>query len=119
MSMRASIIGLLVLVAVCGGGLFFFTSYMSRDAQMRDSERDFRIAHSERIAKTIAAADRTRYADDDSEWVEDGGDIAAPEELDDWYADSSASGPFDPTPEEDDFLIADTEPYSDAQPIDW
>ena len=117
MQFRATLIGLFVIVALCAGGLFAVFSYFGRDAEMRSAELAYQAAHADEIA-SAQARHAARHADEPGGGVDYGGGSEKPaseEEiaLDDWYASAGTDeGPFDPTPEDNSWLI------NDAQPIE-
>ena len=121
MSLRSTLIGLFVIVALSAGGLFAVKSIFTRDAQMRDAERSF--YESNRAEYAAAAANRSGEDETETVWADDGADGGfeddAPVSLDDWYAAAGSSNePASADPEDKSFLINDAEPYSDAEPID-
>ncbi|MGE5953400.1 MAG: hypothetical protein ACM308_07280 [Qipengyuania vulgaris] len=121
MSLRSTFIALAVIIALCGGGLYLLNNAFSREAQIRDAELGFAANH----GNEIAAANARLNTRQDSGYYEEAETAPAyegeePLSLDSWYADAgSSSGPADTTPEDKDYLVNDTEPYSDAEPIDW
>ena len=120
MSMRATLASLLALVLLCAGGVYMVYSHFSRDAQMRDAELAYNRLHAEQIAQT-QAAHASRMAAQDGQAPSAGAPAMnvepaqssadTPEDLADWYADAGASNePFDPTPEDNSWLINDAQP---------
>ena len=124
MSLRSTFIALGLIIALCGAGLYLLNNAFSREAQMRDAELGFAEAHSDEIAAANARLNAKRDSDEDEYYEEmetapaDEGE--EPLSLDSWYAGAGSSdGPADTTPEDYSYLVNDTEPYSDAEPIDW
>ena len=120
MSLRSTLIGLFLIIALSAGGLFAVKSIFGRDSQMRDAERSFYTDHKDEFA-AVAAARRASEAE--TEWDEDEseGDLVGdtPTSLDDWYAEAGGSDkPASAEPEDKSHLINDAEPYSDAEPFD-
>ena len=117
MSTRTTLIALFALLVFCGGGLYLFTSVLSRDAQMRDAEREFRIANGDRIGRIVSKAEKLRLAQQQQQDTAE--EPASSSDLDAWNAEAgTADEVFDPTPEDDTYLIQDAEPTSDAAPVD-
>ncbi|MBX7541342.1 hypothetical protein [Qipengyuania sphaerica] len=109
MKLRTTIIAMFVLIAICGGALYAMQSYFSRDSQMRDAELAFRDTHADEIAANRAALNRKVPREDEVQPVVEGEE---PLTLDDWYADAgSSTEPFDPTPEDNSYLINTAEPF--------
>lgn len=124
MSLRSTFIALALIIALCGGGLYLLNSAFSREAQIRDAELGFAETHRDEIASANArlnaeqGSDETEYREETETAPADEGE--EPLGLDAWYADAGSSdGPAEPTPEDYSYLVNDTEPYSDAEPIDW
>ena len=124
MSLRSTFIALGLIIALCGGGLYLLNNAFSREAQMRDAELGFVETHKEEIAAANARLNATRDSDE-TEYYEETETAPADEgeeplSLDSWYAGADSSdGPADTVPEDYSYLVNDTEPYSDAEPIDW
>ena len=124
MSLRSTFIALGLIIALCGGGLYLLNNAFSREAQMRDAELGFVETHKEEIAAANARLNATRDSDE-TEYYEETETAPADEgeeplSLDAWYAGAGSSdGPADTVPEDYSYLVNDTEPYSDAEPIDW
>ena len=115
MSMRATMLGLGMLVLLCGAGVFGVYSYFSRDAQMREAERSYNMLHADRIAAAQAAHAARLRAQQGKTLPRRSAQAAAASEtdmsLDDWYADAgSQDEPFDPAPEDKSYLINDAAP---------
>ena len=124
MSLRSTFIALTLIIALCGGSLYLLNNVFSREAQMRDAELGFAETHRDEIAAANAKLNARRDSDE-TELHEEAETAPADEgeeplSLDSWYAGAgSSSGPADTTPEDYSYLINDTEPYSDAEPVDW
>lgn len=121
MSLRSAFIGLALLTALCGGGLYVLQSHFGRETQMRDAERAFLTGHAGNNAPdSIVATDPSPSR---------GGSASVPAEpaalrneepltLDSWYADAGSNeGPADTDPEDKSHLINDAQPLVSAEPI--
>ena len=124
MSPRSTLIALGFIIVLCGGGLYLLHNAFSREAQIREAELGFAATHRDEIVAANArlnaeqGSDETTYYDEAETAPADEGE--EPLSLDSWYAGAgSSSGPADTTPEDYSYLVNDTEPYSDAEPIDW
>ena len=122
MSLRSTFIALAFIVAFCGAGLYLLNSALSREAQIRDAELGFAEAHRDEIAAAntrLNAEELTTTSASVDEPLEATPDASEePLSLDAWYASAGTSeGPADTTPEDKSYLINDTEPYSDGEPI--
>ena len=124
MSLRSTLIALCLIVVLCGGGLYLLNNAFSREAQIREAELGFSATHQDEIAAANArlnarqGSDETDYYDEAETAPADEGE--EPLSLDTWYAGAAlSSGPADTAPEDYSYLVNDTEPYSDAEPIDW
>ena len=124
MSLRSTFVALAVIIALCGGGLYLLNNAFSREAQMRNAELGFAETHRDEIAAANAKLNARQHSNE-TEYLEDTETAPADEgeeplSLDAWYAGAgSSSGPADTAPEDYSYLVNDTEPYSDAEPIDW
>ncbi|EDL49094.1 hypothetical protein [Erythrobacter sp. SD-21] len=127
MNLRSTLIGMFLIVALCGGSLYALQSYFSRESQMRNAERAFLTSH-EAGAAAPSASEKALPTPPPPEvsWDEPEIEVAAveapgdeqPLTLDAWYASAGSSeGPVDPTPVDNDYLIDTAEPYSDGAPI--
>ena len=124
MSLRSTLIALGLIVVLCGGGLYLLNNAFSREAQIREAELAFSAAHQDEIAAANARLNARQGSEETDSYDEaetapaDEGE--EPLSLDSWYAGAaSSSGPADTAPEDYSYLVNDTEPYSDAEPIDW
>lgn len=116
MSLRSAFIGIALIIALCGGGLYVLQSYFGREAQMRSSERTFLAEHGAGFTMPVSTP---------SEAPAILGDVppelarSSPQEpisLDSWYADAGATeGPVDTTPEDKGYLINDAKPLIDIE----
>jgi hypothetical protein len=116
MSLRSAFIGITLIIALCGGGLYVLQSYFGREAQMRSSERTF-------LAEHVAGSAVPDSTQSDAPAIL--GDVppelarSSPQEpmtLDSWYADAGAAeGPVDTTPEDKSYLINDAKPLIDVE----
>ena len=125
MNLRSTLIGMFLIVALCGGSLYALQSYFSRESQMRNAERAFLTSHEAEAAPPRAAAKTSApppaVSWDQPEDTVAGVETAADEQpltLDAWYASAGSNeGPVDPTPVDNSYLINTAEPYSDGEPI--
>lgn len=115
--MRSTLIGFVLIIALCGGGLFALRSYFGREAQMRDAERTFLTGHTgdSTSQNAVAAGDPPSWGHAPTELAPAQGTEA--QALESWYADAGTeNGPGDPTPEDKSYLINDAQPLVDAEP---
>ena len=126
MNLRSTLIGMFLIVALCGGSLYALQSYFSRESQMRNAERAFLTSHEAEAAPPRTAPKTSTPPPPAVSWdqPEDtvaGVETAADEQpltLDAWYASAGSNeGPVDPTPVDNSYLINTAEPYSDGEPI--
>ncbi|QZD90642.1 hypothetical protein K3148_04405 [Qipengyuania aurantiaca] len=126
MNLRSTLIGMFLIVALCGGSLYALQSYFSRESQMRNAERAFLTSHEAKAAPPRAAPKTSTPQPAQVSWdlPEDtvaGVETAADDQpltLDAWYASAGSNeGPVDPTPVDKSYLINTAEPYSDGEPI--
>ena len=125
MNLRSTVIGMFIIVALCGGSLYALQSYFSRESQMRNAERAFLTSH-EAEAAPPSAVPETASPQPEVSWDESETEVAAveapaneqPLTLDTWYASAGSSeGPVDPEPVDNSYLINTAEPSSDGEPI--
>lgn len=128
MSLRTTLIGLLVIVGMCAAMLYGISSYFGRDASMRDAEIAFQEKHKadgvapsrqmesgvsfkpKREKTATAATDDTM---DLESWYDGAGAGGADADIDSWYAAAGSNeGPADTTPIDNSYLINDTEPFT-------
>jgi len=121
MSLRSVLIGLALITALCGGGLYMLQSHFGREAQMRDAERTFLTGHAAGGARDGIAAPPPSPSRGDTASVPAEPAALRNEEpltLDSWYADAGSNeGPADTDPEDKSYLINDAQPLVSAEPI--
>ena len=126
MNLRSTLIGMFLIVALCGGSLYALQSYFSRESQMRNAERAFLTSHEAEAAPRRTSAKTSTTTPAQVSWDEPKTEAAAAEApadeqpltLDAWYASAGSNeGPIDPTPVDNSYLINTAEPYSDGEPM--
>lgn len=118
MSLRSVFIGLALLTALCGGGLYVLQSHFGRETQMRDAERAFLTGHA--APDSIVATDPSPSRGDSASVPAEPAALRneEPLTLDSWYADAGSNeGPADTDPEDKSYLINDAQPLVSAEPI--
>ncbi len=117
MSLRSTFIGLALIIALCGGGLYVLQSYFGREAQMRSSERTFLTKHAAGSAVQDLTSSKASMALGDAPTDTASPSPDEPITLDSWYADAGVNeGPVDTAPEDKSYLINDAKPLVDTEP---
>ena len=137
MSTRSTLIGLFVVLLVCGALVFGVIAYFGRDADMRSAEIAFRDKYGTVSSATVAARPqgeaRQATGPSQSQSASKERDKASSDEMDDWYGESSSKsgsdldnwyaaagasdGPTDPTPDDKSYLVNDTQPLVSTDPL--
>lgn len=139
--MRATFIGLFVIIGLCAAMLYGISSYFGRDANMRSAELAFQEKHGTKAlpaGRTMesgaspvrrAAVKQADTPIDLDAWygeTADGGGAVTPDtdpaaagtDLDSWYAAAGSNdGPADTTPPDNSYLVNDTEPFVSTDPL--
>lgn len=136
MSLRSTFIALFLIIGLCAAMLYGVSSYFGRGADMRNAELAFQEKHGKPgISAGRAVESGTRFrktkkaepvsppatADTGSNpdgWYAATGIPGEGDDLSSWYAEAgSLDGPVDPQPEENSFLINDTQPLVSTDPL--